>query len=548
MKILSINFEHDSSVCLFNNGKLEKYFLTERYTKVKHDDRVFFILEFILKIIETEVDYVIFSSFEYNVEKYREGIVKNFLHLYKKFYQNNVNILFDKEHHKSHANIAYYRSRFKESIVVVVDGNGNDIEGNGLVEVESIYYYNDLERKLLYKNTIESVNSITLPWDKKFVKIQSKYQHNNIFGVGILYDIASVLIGNTPNDCGKAMGLSSYGNDDGDFKNIFLDGNNLNKLFYEESSDQIKKFLKTPIKNLSKDNYKKYSNFCYEVQKQTQQVVGDLIEKSIKETGIKNVCISGGYGMNIVANYYYLQRFPDVKFYFEPICNDNGISIGSAIGLINHLIPSEKIDLPKTTSFHGVVYDVSSYIGKTTSIQEIAKIIHDNKSVAVYTGLAEAGQRALGNRSILFNAMNPSAKDIVNSIKKREWYRPFAAMVLEEDVSTYFEVDKQIYSPFMTICFPVKLEYAKIIQGVTHIDNTCRIQTVSKNDGYLYKLLQEFKKLSGHGILLNTSFNLAGEPLVETPEDAFKTLNNSCLDYLWFEETKQLFEKKMIYV
>jgi len=96
----------------------------------------------------------------------------------------------------------------------------------------------------------------------------------------------------------------------------------------------------------------------------------------------------------------------------------------------------------------------------------------------------------------------------------------------------------------MTISFPVRQEYVNVIKGVTHVDNTCRIQTVSKNDGYLYDLLKEFKKLSGHGIILNTSFNLAGEPLVETPEDAFNTLNNSCLDYLWFEETQQLFKNK----
>ena len=188
---------------------------------------------------------------------------------------------------------------------------------------------------------------------------------------------------------------------------------------------------------------------------------------------------------------------------------------------------------------------MSSYKGKTTSIENIATLLNQDKSVAVYAKLAEAGQRALGNRSILFNALNPNAKDLVNKIKKREWYRPFACMVLEEDANVYFDMGRIKYSPFMTICFPVRPEYVKIIPGVTHIDNTCRIQTISKTDDYLYELLQEFKKLSGHGILLNTSFNLAGEPLVETPEDAFNTLNNSCLDYLWFEETQQLFKNKI---
>jgi carbamoyltransferase len=159
----------------------------------------------------------------------------------------------------------------------------------------------------------------------------------------------------------------------------------------------------------------------------------------------------------------------------------------------------------------------------------------------VYRGLAEAGQRALGNRSIFFNPLHPNAKEIVNRIKKREWYRPFAGIVLEEDVDLFFDMGNIQSSPYMTISFPVK---TNLIPGITHIDGTCRIQTTSKEDGYLYELISEFKKLSGVGIILNTSFNLAGEPLVETPEDAIKTLKNSDLDCLWFEKTNQLYSNK----
>ena len=246
--------------------------------------------------------------------------------------------------------------------------------------------------------------------------------------------------------------------------------------------------------------------------------------------------------MNIVANYYYLQRFPDVEFYFEPICNDNGVSIGAAMNTYIEL--TNKIpDSIQTTSFHGLNYDLSPYAAVTSSIKDISELLNQNKSVAVYTGLAEAGQRALGNRSIFFNALNPDAKDIVNKIKKREWYRPFACVVLEEDVDEYFDMGGIKSSPFMTTCFPVRQKYGKIIPGIIHVDNTCRIQTVSKTNGYLYQLLLEFKKLSGHGILLNTSFNLSGQPLVETPSDALETLNNSHLDYLWFQETQQLYGK-----
>ena len=144
-------------------------------------------------------------------------------------------------------------------------------------------------------------------------------------------------------------------------------------------------------------------------------------------------------------------------------------------------------------------------------------------------------------RSILFNGLNLNAKEIVNQIKKREWYRPFACVVLEEDANIYFDMGRVKSSPFMTTCFPVLPEYVKMLPGITHVDNTCRIQTIK--DGYLYDLLKEFKKLSGHGILLNTSFNLAGQPLVETPIDALNTLNKSSLNYLWFEETQQLLSR-----
>jgi carbamoyltransferase len=340
-----------------------------------------------------------------------------------------------------------------------------------------------------------------------------------------LYDIAAVLIGNTPDDCGKAMGLSSYGSSNKLFENLLL-----------QQNPDIK-----PIKKVEKNNYQLHADFCYEVQQQTQKVIGDLIQNFVEKTGIKKVCISGGYGMNIVSNHYYLQRFPDIEFYFEPICNDNGVSIGSAMNSYVEL--TGKIPNPiETTCIHGSHYDISTYKGTVVSIKDVAYFLNQNKSVAVYTGFAEAGQRALGNRSILFNALNPNAKDIINRIKKREWYRPFACVVLEEDAHIYFNMSRIKSSPFMTICFPVREKYVKIIPGVTHVDNTCRIQTVSKSDGYLYKLLQEFKQLSGHGILLNTSFNLAGQPLVETPMDAFDTLNNSSLDYLWFEETQQLFQ------
>jgi carbamoyltransferase len=526
MLILSVHLGHDSSICVLNNGNLEQYFLVERYTRKKHDDNqstILVLLNDICSKLTEPLDVISISNFNT-----KDAIILEIFEECRK-YNSNVKLILQQEHHLNHASLAFYNSGFDKSLVVVVDGAGSTINDN-LVEVESVFLFDQEKNTLIYKNIIEDSNPFDLFWE------------DSTFGVGKLYDIAAILIGNTPDDCGKVMGLSSYGSPNQLFKNLFLEKNIFNTHFFKNSSQEIKQFLKTPIRKIDSENYKLHADFCYEVQHQTQKVVGDIIEDSIIKTGIKKVCISGGYGMNIVANYYYLQRFPDVEFYFEPLCNDNGISIGAAMNSYFQL--TNKIPNPlQTTSFHGSTHEISLYKGKTTSIETIVNLLNQNKSIAVYSGLAEAGQRALGNRSIFFNPLNLNAKDIVNKIKKREWYRPFACVVLEEDVNVYFDMGNVKSSRFMTTCFPVRRECVKIMPGITHVDNTCRVQTVSKTDGYLYKLLQEFKKLSGHGILLNTSFNLAGEPLVETPTDALNTLNNSSLDYLWFEETQQLLSR-----
>jgi carbamoyltransferase len=166
----------------------------------------------------------------------------------------------------------------------------------------------------------------------------------------------------------------------------------------------------------------------------------------------------------------------------------------------------------------------------------IAGFLKDQKTVAVFNGLAESGPRALGNRSILFDARNHDAKDIVNNIKRREWYRPFAAMVLEEDFQKHFETLGLTSSEFMTVSFAVT---DNNIPGVTHVDNTCRVQTVSETIPHIYDLLQEFKKQTGTSVLLNTSFNLAGEPLVDTFDDAVRTFNESEIDVLWIPQLKR---------
>ncbi|MFN9999682.1 MAG: carbamoyltransferase N-terminal domain-containing protein, partial [bacterium] len=193
MVILSVHLGHNSSICLLKNGHVEKYFLIERFTRKKYDYDEKVILSLVKNICnKLEVDIICISDFN---PPQKSGFITTIFEKCKK-YNSNVKLALEQDHHLNHASLAFYNSKFDESLVVVADGSGSEIRDN-IVEVESVFLFNREKTTLIYKNAIESFSSFEFPWGK--------------VGVGGLYDIASVLIGNTPDDCGKAMGLSSYG-------------------------------------------------------------------------------------------------------------------------------------------------------------------------------------------------------------------------------------------------------------------------------------------------------------------------------------------------
>jgi carbamoyltransferase len=548
MNIISVNFGvHDSSACILSNGEVETYYKEERLSRIKRDVNPKLAIKQCLNDFKGKIDcatvisYPSCSSNDKKLIANLANVSEQNIHEYSYF------------HHLSHAALAFYNSGFEESLIVVIDGQGS-IYTDGVAECESVYLAKyPCSFECVIKNV--SVNKEhshlsgngTVSLDR-YLKKHKEYECNinpKEGGIVNVYNTATVLMSQSVLENGKTMGLSSYGKK-GDYPSFFNEKSQPNwDLFTEDSSHSrlYNSHKDKVIGTIKKDNYKFYADYAYEVQSQTQDTVVNLIKRAIEKTGCKNVCMVGGYAMNIVANHYYLQQLPDVKFYFEPNADDGGLPIGAAKHFHHERTNDETKRPIVTTAFHGKTYDLTTYRSKTTTLQEIARLLHQNNSVAVYKGLAEAGQRALGNRSIFFNPLHPNAKEIVNKIKKREWYRPFAGIVLEEDADLFFDMGVIKSSPHMTISFPVKTD---LIPGITHIDGTCRIQTTSKEDGYLYELIKEFKKLSGVGIILNTSFNLAGEPLVETPDDAVKTLKNSDLNYLWFEETNQLFTNKKL--
>lgn len=194
--------------------------------------------------------------------------------------------------------------------------------------------------------------------------------------------------------------------------------------------------------------------------------------------------------------------------------------------------------------YWGPIHDVSHIEGLDVTYAQVASLISNKNIVAMYQGRSEAGPRALGNRSILYDPRDPNGKDHVNTIKLREEFRPFAGTVLKEHVHDWFDMAGLEESPFMMYAVDAHEKSWDIVPAILHVDKTCRIQTVTKHQNFhYYNLIEAFYALTKVPILFNTSFNLAGEPLVETPEDALRTFHNSDIKYLYFPEVGKLVKK-----
>lgn len=546
MRIIGISPMHDSSVAIIHNGQVEYFSKEERLTRKKRDMRPYLSFDNAIKYSKGKVDYVVISS-----PTGDDNFNNQLEHYIKKKIDVKVIRLCD-HHHLSHASLAFYNSGFDKSLTVVIDRNGSKFDR--LRESESIFiseyphqfqpiyksYW--LEKIGLYEDNLnyEKIKEITKDWPDCDIVADSTMNITKV------YESATTLIGQDALENGKTMGLAAYGKDQS-FKSLFVNDVPNTNLFVSriDYNQQVilKDHLQKQIKEVPKTNYEFYANYAFQVQKQTQQQVLKLVKKYVEKTGIKKVCLTGGYGLNVVTNEYLIKNLPDVQFYFEPIADDTGNSIGAAMYVYRNETKDKKKYPLKHTFFNHIKENFDTLEGVNVTTKEIANYLSQSKIVAVYNGLAEAGPRALGNRSILFDPRNPNAKDIVNKVKNREWYRPFAGSVLKEDMKNYFETHHIEFSPFMTISFQVKENKKNIIPGVIHKDNSCRIQSVDTDIPHFYNLLKEFKSITNVSVLLNTSFNMAGEALVESFSDAINTFNKTEIDILWFPELGKMIKK-----
>ena len=299
-------------------------------------------------------------------------------------------------------------------------------------------------------------------------------------------------------------------------------------------------------------------DLAYACQIQTQEQVAKIIRFAVETTEEKNIVISGGYGLNCVANYYYLDALKDLdlNIYCEPVSNDAGTAMGAAF-LFQKTLANDYTPLPRQDNLYlGPKYKFNTQQLKsfakeynadteTCNNEKIIDLITSKNIVAIFQGRSENGPRALGNRSLIFDPTFKDGKEHVNQIKRREYFRPFAGSILEEDVHEWFDLRGMESSPTMMYAVNCKEGIAEKIPSIIHVDGTCRIQTVNREQNSLYyDIIKCFKDKTGIPIVFNTSFNLGGEPLVETLQDALRTLRDSDLEYLYLPEYEFLFTVK----
>jgi len=567
--IAGIALGHNAGVCLLKDGEIIFSVEEERLSKFKHDGGPLLSMMKILDYTD-KLDYLVVSHLISNPQDIREYTVLEYTRepLYQGLARRlglieQLKILDGQSpqvinmvdnHHQCHSAIAFYNSGFQTAASVIVDSNGssNLLTDDGVIyyETESIFdcsYTKGI--KTIYKKVhCNKGKSYLLP-DNHNADLNETFELEADEGPGIgkVWDAVTDFCGFHINECGKTMGLSAYGAPNPNLPDLFQDdtaNKDLIKPFYPHRSE-----LNTNKYNILDVLESADQDMAFKVQKETQEQVLKLIIKASEMSNNKNVVLSGGYALNCVSNYYYLDKLKehDINLYVEPNSSDAGTATGAALlyhyrkGDINKRKRIESLYLGPEQKYTG--YDVfqiiDSYNGQVNdaSYKEIAELIKEGNIVAIFQGRSENGPRALGNRSILFNPTIKNGKDIVNKVKKREYFRPFAASVMKEYAHDWFDMKGLKESPNMMYAVDVKEDKKNLIPAVLHIDDTCRIQTVNKNvNEHYYNLIEEFYKLTGIPLLFNTSLNLAGDPLAETLDDVMKILTDSEMEYCYMPE------------
>jgi len=564
--VLGINaYDHDVSACLLRDGEIAFAIDKERITREKHDTGFYQeVIDYCLKaegISLDDVDLIVRNCYVLPVEDMEERLayedIPEFMDSNERkqapkspLYRAKPDKVVTVSHHLAHAYSAFAACPFDEGVVMIVDGVGNyccDVREPGQMtenvdalarESESYYRFNGAK--------LETLKKVWLEPTRGFLSDEFFF----MAGLGALYSRVSSYIFGDWNKCGEVMGLAPYGRPDRVKPLLHMQDGELvvpewtgefNKLWLP---DVDKDWEESPLKG-------HWEDMAWRVQHDTETVLLERARWLRETTGAKNLCIAGGVGLNCVANGRIVREAGFDNVWIQPAAGDDGIAIGCAY--YGHLeIQKKQRSFVMTHANLGRTYgeeDLREAMRaglarlETTSRKsddicaEAAKLLAEGNVLGWFQGRSEFGPRALGNRSLLADPRTPEMKDKLNKrVKHRQAFRPFAPIVIAERAAEIFEGDEE--SPFMLVAKAVRPEWRDKIPAIVHVDGTARVQTVRRESNErLYRLLEEFYALTGVPVLLNTSFNVKGEPIVETPRDAVGCFLSTGIDHLVVHDT-----------
>ena len=598
--ILAIARGHNAGACLLKDGKIVFSIEEERLSRRKYDGGPFAAIVKTLDYTD-KVDAVVVAhtqsisetagTVDYAGDDIYSGLLRK-LRLIDPKLPSGMGTIHPQVHdlsaihHKLHASCAFYRSGFDRAVAVIVDGAGTffplNNERNEMVvgyEVESIFTceypasISTIYKHLGTKDVLNFYDGNINCEDPLIGQENFRALITDRPGITKTYEAVTNYCGFAEIEAGKTMGLFPYGKPNDNIpplfetygenslasRHLFIpnypNGAYVNSRLYPElQTDLSDSGVAQQFSHVRPDPTKLQNrrDMAYALQTQTQEEMVKLIRKAVEQSGCKNVVISGGYGLNCVANYHYLEALKDegIELYVEPVSNDAGTAMGAALYYYHHM--SKSIEKTPQTLYLGPAYcyseeDINSlateYGASVTdaSQEDIVDLLEKREIVSIFQGRCENGPRALGNRSILYDPRDPNGKDHVNEIKRREYFRPFAGTILAEDVHEWFDLRGMKDSPHMMYAVNCQPGVEEKIPAIIHVDGTCRIQTVTEeeNPNY-YNLIKAWKERTGVPIIFNTSFNLGGEPLVEDLKDALWTLQQSDIEYLYLPEYGKL--------
>ena len=418
--------------------------------------------------------------------------------------------LYTVDHHTAHAATAAFASGFKEALILTLDGYGDGLSGS-----ISTFENGKLERR----HAIPARDSI-----------------------GILYEQVTNLVGMRElEDEGKVMAMADYSYPFKFEENKLKDFIRVEGLTLKAKYGPLRQYgvlegiaWSTPREQLA-----------YFAQQLTEHVLTQLAKNALERYGMNNLAMAGGIFSNVKANMK-IRELEEVKNWFVfPHMGDGGIAMGSAMyvnyilnGISNYSFPDAYLgdSFTKEEVEEALKKEKGVYFEyDRDAAKHAAELINKDEYVFWFQGRMEYGPRALGNRSILAKAGSETAKDKLNLyVKQREWYQPFAPSMLKEESERLLE-DVKGYDRFMTMAYKVKKEAVEKMKSVVHVDNTARPQMVGEENKEYRKLIEHVKKLEGYGVILNTSFNIHGMPIVRTPEDALETMKKTKTKYMFIE-------------